>query len=162
MADASKSTTSTEDGRHVPAAGERNPVDVPSIAEHPSAEGPLLGLTTSDRRVVTVLVCVAVALMVVHWYQLTQSRPPPVEILRRNNQPFQLDVNEATWVEWMQLDRIGETLARRIVSDREQHGPFQSVDDVERVSGIGPRTLEAVRRHLTCRSAEPSEDGPAE
>jgi competence protein ComEA len=36
-------------------------------------------------------------------------------------------------------------LARRIVADREQNGPFRSVDDLARVKGIGPKTLEHLR-----------------
>ena len=115
------------------------------------ATGRVLGLDDGDRRVLMVLICTAVALMTVHWYRLTQVRPQPIDLLRQADVPFQLDVNEASWVEWMQLDRIGETLARRIVFDREQNGPFQSVDDLRRVSGIGPKTLDTIRGYLTCR-----------
>ena len=46
------------------------------------------------------------------------------------------------------LDRlpgVGEVLAERIVADREAHGPFGSVDDLERVSGIGPAMMASLR-----------------
>jgi competence protein ComEA len=36
------------------------------------------------------------------------------------------------------LPGIGPVLAERIVADRAAHGPFASLDDLERVSGIGP------------------------
>ena len=32
-----------------------------------------------------------------------------------------------------------------IVAWREQHGPFRSLDDLAKVRGIGPRTIEANR-----------------
>lgn len=110
----------------------------------------VLGLNRGDRRVVAVLIVIAFTLMSLHWYRLTQYRPAPIVVLHPESYIFQLDVNRATWVEWMQLDRIGETLARRIVEDREQHGPFASVDDVQRVNGIGPKSLESLRPHLRC------------
>lgn len=46
------------------------------------------------------------------------------------------------------LPNIGETLARRIVESREAEGPFAEVDDLQRVRGIGPRTLEQLRPYL--------------
>ena len=46
------------------------------------------------------------------------------------------------------LGKLGETLAKRIVSDREQNGPFRDFDDLRRVRGIGPRTLERLTPYL--------------
>lgn len=127
-----------------------------STASGSSPEQPahvVLGLNDGDRRVVAVLIVVALLLMLVHWYRLTQYRPQPIEVLHPDGYVFQLDVNNATWIEWMQLERIGETLARRIVEDRRLNGPFTSVDDVQRVPGIGPKTLQSLRPHLRCDAA---------
>jgi competence protein ComEA len=130
-------------------------------ASQPSADvQTALGLNRGDRRVVAVLIVVALLLMLVHWYRLTQYRPAAIEVLHPDGYQFQLDVNTATWVEWMQLDGVGEVLARRIVEDRERNGPFPSVDDVQRVPGIGPKTMESLRPHLTCaRPPEKPADG---
>jgi competence protein ComEA len=43
---------------------------------------------------------------------------------------------------------IGPELARRIVADRQERGPFRDLDDLRRVRGIGPRTLEAMKPYL--------------
>jgi competence protein ComEA len=43
------------------------------------------------------------------------------------------------------LPGIGQARAGDIVSYREQNGPFQSVDEVTNVSGIGPVTYENIR-----------------
>jgi len=56
-----------------------------------------------------------------------------------------IDVNRATAAELESLPGIGPALARRIIEHREAHGPFRSVDDLEKVSGIGPRMLERIR-----------------
>ena len=61
---------------------------------------------------------------------------------------FEVDVNGAEWPELAQLPSIGPTLARRIVESRETDGPFFEHDDLRRVQGIGPKTLDAIRPFL--------------
>lgn len=46
------------------------------------------------------------------------------------------------------LTGIGETRALAIVADREANGPFVTVDDLTRVSGIGPATVAANRDRM--------------
>lgn len=73
---------------------------------------------------------------------LRESRPvvdgPDARALR-DGEP--LDVNRAAPAELELLPRIGPAMAQRIVEAR----PFASVDDLTRVRGIGPRTLETLR-----------------
>ncbi|WP_236605540.1 ComEA family DNA-binding protein [Sandaracinus amylolyticus] len=56
-----------------------------------------------------------------------------------------LDLNVADAAALQALPRIGPSLARRIIEDREANGPFTSVDDLDRVRGIGPATIEQLR-----------------
>ena len=56
-----------------------------------------------------------------------------------------VDINSATASELVALPRIGPALAERIVDDRESRGPFTSIDALDRVPGIGPRTIELLR-----------------
>lgn len=60
-----------------------------------------------------------------------------------------IDLNTATAAELDLLPRIGPALARRILDDRAEHGPFRAFDELGRVKGIGPRTLERLRPHAT-------------
>lgn len=60
-----------------------------------------------------------------------------------------IDVNQAPWPELALLPNIGEQLAKRIVADRAQRGPFKDLDDLLRVKGIGPKTLETLRPFLS-------------
>ncbi len=60
-----------------------------------------------------------------------------------------IDINSATAKELERLPGIGPQIAGRIVAYREQHGAFKRVDDLTKVRGIGPKTLERLRPHLT-------------
>ncbi|MCY4472807.1 MAG: helix-hairpin-helix domain-containing protein [Kistimonas sp.] len=42
-----------------------------------------------------------------------------------------------------QLKYVGKKTAKRIVAYRKAHGPFNSVDDLNEVHGIGTRVLKA-------------------
>lgn len=69
---------------------------------------------------------------------------------------FAIDINEADWTEFTVLPGISETYARRIVEYRDTNGPFATIDDLMRVSGIGPKRLKAIREYLTIDSPEMS------
>jgi competence protein ComEA len=60
-----------------------------------------------------------------------------------------INVNTADEAELEELSGIGEVLAAAIVEYREKNGPFESVDQLEEVSGIGPATLEEIRNDVT-------------
>jgi competence protein ComEA len=56
-----------------------------------------------------------------------------------------IDLNEAGVTDLVLLPRIGPRLAERIVADRTEHGRYRRLEDLERVSGVGPRTVERLR-----------------
>jgi competence protein ComEA len=60
-----------------------------------------------------------------------------------------INLNTASIQELMRLPGIGEAYARRVVAYRLEHGPFNSVDDLINIKGIGPKKLEKLRRFLT-------------
>lgn len=52
-----------------------------------------------------------------------------------------VDINQATPKELMSLKGIGEQKAKAIVKYRQMNGPFQSLDDLINVPGIGKKTI---------------------
>ncbi len=60
-----------------------------------------------------------------------------------------LNMNTAEQAEWETLPGIGPAKAEAIVSYREEAGPFQQVDDLINVPGIGEKTMETLREHLS-------------
>ncbi|MEC4294249.1 helix-hairpin-helix domain-containing protein [Adlercreutzia shanghongiae] len=59
-----------------------------------------------------------------------------------------VSINRASAAELQTLKGIGEATAEKIIAEREANGPFKSIDDLIRVSGIGEKKLEALRDGL--------------
>jgi competence protein ComEA len=111
---------------------------------------PRLVLRRADQAVAAVVLAVALAGIAGHWAWQGRLRGRVIEIDRAEPIAieFQVDVNRADWPELALLPGIGEQLAKRIVNDRAGNGPFRDLDDLRRVRGIGPRTLDAMRPYL--------------
>ncbi len=60
-----------------------------------------------------------------------------------------VNVNSATADQLDVLPGVGPSTAAAIVTHREQHGPFQTVDQLGDVRGIGPAKLDALRGLVT-------------
>ncbi len=60
-----------------------------------------------------------------------------------------ININTATTQELEALPGVGEVIAARIVTYREQHGPFRSVDDLIHVEGISDRAIDRIRELVT-------------
>ncbi len=108
------------------------------------------------------LVIVALVAMATFWVAAGGGTGGLVEIDEAGPRTFQfqVDVNAADWSELAQLPGIGETLARRIVESRRNEGHFQTLDDLRRVRGIGPRILERMRPYLRPLEKNNSQNTP--
>ena len=60
-----------------------------------------------------------------------------------------VDLNRAGADELTAVPGIGKTLAQRIVAFREEHGPFERVEDLMKVKGIGEKSFQKIRPHVT-------------
>ncbi len=65
----------------------------------------------------------------------------------------QININTATPEELDSLKGIGPTKAKAIVDYRKKNGPFRTVDDLGKVPGIGPATLQDIRRDVVVSGA---------
>jgi competence protein ComEA len=66
----------------------------------------------------------------------------------------QVDLNTATVSELVEVPGNGQATAERIVSWREQNGPFRSVEDLMKVQGIGEKSIEKLRPHVKVAKAK--------
>ena len=56
-----------------------------------------------------------------------------------------MNINTATLEELDTLPGVGESTAQAIIEEREAGGPFTSVEDIMRVSGIGEKKFERLQ-----------------
>ena len=107
-------------------------------------------LRRADQAMVAGLTLTALAAMTAWWFSQGGWQGRLIEVERQQPQiaHYVVDINEADWPELAQLPEIGETLARRIIASRTEQGPFADHEQLLRVRGIGPRTLERMRPYL--------------
>ncbi len=80
--------------------------------------------------------------------QRAMDRPAPfyaAPVMEGREVLYRIDINTATESELLLLPGIGAGLAARIVRSRESAGEFQAVDDLARVRGVTPETIERLR-----------------
>jgi competence ComEA-like helix-hairpin-helix protein len=97
----------------------------------------------SGRTVALLLSCLACAVFL-QW-GISQGASMPVG--------WRIDPSTASRSELSMLPGVGPSLARAIILERTEHGPFRSVDDLARVKGIGPARLAALRPWLRVEAA---------
>ena len=104
----------------------------------------------ADQGVAGAIIILSLAAIGWHWWQHEQRKQRLVDVDRTPVviAQFQLDINAADWPEFALLPNIGEVLAKRIVADRNERGPFKDWNDLRRVRGIGPKTFDNIRPYL--------------
>lgn len=107
-------------------------------------------LKASQRRSLLTIVSCGFLTLACYWIYLGGHRGQLVEIDRAEplTSQYLVDINRADWPEIVQMPGVGETLARRIIANRLEHGRFKDIEDLDRVDGIGLRTLERMRPYL--------------
>jgi competence protein ComEA len=71
----------------------------------------------------------------------------PKTSTKTQNTDFKVNLNTALTQELMELSGIGESKAKAIITYREAH-PFQTLDELMKVKGIGPKIFEKIKAHL--------------
>ncbi len=65
-------------------------------------------------------------------------------------QPVNINTADAATLSKV-LNGIGQARAEAIVAYREKNGPFKSIDDLARVSGVGSRTVDKNRDNIVVK-----------
>ncbi len=60
-----------------------------------------------------------------------------------------ININLASRADLERLPRIGPAIAQRIIAYREANGPFPTIEAIESVKGIGPKTFERIAPSIT-------------
>lgn len=70
--------------------------------------------------------------------------------------PKRININSADKAELELLPGVGPALAQRIIDHRTKNGPFVKIEDLDKVKGIGPKTLEKLRPLVIVRDSPPA------
>ncbi len=79
------------------------------------------------------------------------SEAPSIEpdyIESSEEEKVYVNINTDSISELDKLDGIGEALAKRIINYRKEHGNFEVIEDIMRVSGIGEKKFENIKDNI--------------
>jgi competence protein ComEA len=72
----------------------------------------------------------------------------------QKNQPAQrININSASQADLETLPGIGPVIAQAIIQFRLENGPFEALNEIQSVSGIGPVTFEKIQSLITIGGA---------
>lgn len=60
-----------------------------------------------------------------------------------------ININTASYEELLKITGIGPVIAQRIIDYRNTNGPFQKIEDIKKVKGIGDKTFEKMKDEIT-------------
>ena len=128
-----------QDGSQIVVPSKTNPASVslspPTSDSSPSTEMPALGLdSTSPESTFTE-----------GEKSHTSKTVKPQKSTVKETPKSAIDLNRATAEELQQLPGVGPAMSERILQYRKENRGFTSVDDLDNVRGIGPKTLEKIR-----------------
>lgn len=65
------------------------------------------------------------------------------------NQTNKISINNASLEELMTIPGIGESKAKSIIDYRNMNGPFNTIEDITNVSGIGENVFAEIKEYIT-------------
>ena len=68
---------------------------------------------------------------------------------KSNTKENKISINTASIEELMTISGIGESKAKAIISYREENGPFNSIEDIKNVPGIGDNLFAQIKEDIT-------------
>ncbi|MEL6899172.1 MAG: helix-hairpin-helix domain-containing protein [Planctomycetota bacterium] len=78
----------------------------------------------------------------------SQEPPDPAQIPNRTPL-LAMDPNQSDAMHLSLLPGVGPVLSRQIIADREQSGPIDDLEQMNRTRGFGPKTLQRCRPYLS-------------
>jgi len=119
---------------------------------------PMWKMSRAEMVIVAILALLAVAAGVLRIASRQHWGKGSISLVRDEAAVAKIDLNAAPWWEIAWLPGIGEAKAKAVVLHREQHGPFQQIDDLAEVPGFGAATVERLRQYIVLGDGAAPED----
>ena len=113
-----------------------------------SASLRVLGLTRRDRITLFIITIVFVSAVMGGWFA---RRSRETVLPESGSAAILVNINSADRRELTLLPGIGDKTAELIVKSRENAGSFDALEDLARVQGIGPSTIERITPYAKCK-----------
>ena len=78
----------------------------------------------------------------------TNQKENPTDEKKKEEKDDLVSINTATAKELMSISGIGEAKANAIIAHREKNGPFQAIEDIKTVSGIGEALYNKIKDYI--------------
>ncbi len=133
----------------------------PPTAPVPAAPTVRLVWPRSAQLATAFLLGLATALLVIRIWGMSRWSTRPLDLEPGKPLVYRIDLNLANEPQLLQVPGIGEKTANKIEAYRQQHGPFDRVEDLTQIRGIGPATIEKWRGWVRAGSSDFEKDGSA-
>lgn len=119
----------------------------------------MVNLNRAERTVIVILILAALLGLGINYYKKAHCRvdlsvepsrfgKSDIDINKLIRELKLVDINKATAEELTSLPGVGKITAERIISYRHTHGPFERIEEVTRVRGIGPEKFNKMKEFL--------------
>ena len=81
--------------------------------------------------------------------QLSQTSTQEIAGTATENQTDKININTADAAELDKIPGIGPARAADIITYRESHGGFKSIEEIKNIKGIGDKTFESMKDLIT-------------
>lgn len=105
----------------------------------------MLPITKQERHVLIALGFIFLVGMTLEY--LLKTQPPIngiIQFVERKEFGSQIDLNDATLEQLIELPYIGAVTAQRIIDYRNQHGRFFTLEELRKIPGVGPSVYEKI------------------
>lgn len=103
----------------------------------------MLGLTPEERKIILFLISIGLIGLGIKFISI--NKPCIGEVIRADNLTVRMDINKASLQELSCAERISQKLAKKIIEYRRVHGPFDSIDELKEIKGIGEYRLRKLK-----------------
>ena len=109
----------------------------------------MLSLTRDERKVILFFCILALTGLGVRFSR--KINPAFDSFIRAEDCRSKIDINQAEFRELLKVKGIGPVLAKNIIAHRERLGPFQDLQGLKEVKGIGEFKYNRIKEYITIK-----------